>query len=54
MFTADGAEVVVDEEGKTAVTLDFICLRCHHALGSAFELTHPAASAIADGIHDPL
>ena len=29
MFTEDGSLVVLDDEGKAAVTLDFACKRCH-------------------------
>jgi len=29
MFTEDGAFVALDENGKAAVTLDFVCKRCH-------------------------
>ena len=51
LFAADGTSVVTDATGKAAVTLDFVCLRCHNGLGSAFELALPAVSVIADGIH---
>lgn len=53
MFTPDGSAVALDEDGKAAVTLDFVCLRCHNGRGSAFALTMDAASSIARGIHDP-
>ncbi|MDX2418919.1 MAG: hypothetical protein QNK19_15790 [Xanthomonadales bacterium] len=29
MFTADGAYVALDQDGKGAATLDFACIRCH-------------------------
>ena len=29
MFTEDGAFVALDDNGKAAVTLDFVCKRCH-------------------------
>jgi hypothetical protein len=29
MFTEDGSEVALDDEGKGAVTMDFACQRCH-------------------------
>ncbi|MEP0843477.1 MAG: hypothetical protein HRF43_12310 [Phycisphaerae bacterium] len=51
MFTADGGEVIRDERGKAAVTVDYVCLRCHHGRGSAFELGLRGASSIAAAIH---
>jgi hypothetical protein len=39
MFTADGKSVKKDSNGKAAVTLDFVCLRCHNGKGSAFALS---------------
>ena len=51
MFTANGLEVVRDAQGKAAVTVDFVCLRCHNGSGSAFPLTISGAATIADGIH---
>ncbi len=29
MFSEDGSSVVLDDDGKAAVTLDFVCQRCH-------------------------
>ncbi len=40
-----------DSEGKAAITLDFICLRCHTGLGNAFKLELAGAAAIAPGLH---
>jgi len=51
MFTADLKEVQKDAQGRAAVTVDFVCLRCHNGVGSAFQLTVPAASVIASGMH---
>lgn len=53
MLSADGGAVLTGADGRAAVTLDFVCLRCHDGEGSAFALTLDGASAIADGIHDP-
>ena len=39
MFNEDMTEVLKDENGQAAVTLDYVCLRCHNGIGSAFELT---------------
>jgi len=51
MFTVNGQEVARDAQGKAAVTVDFVCLRCHSGSGSAFPLTISGAATIADGIH---
>ena len=52
MFNNDMTEVVKDASGRAAVTLDFVCLRCHSGAGNAFAFTVTSASAIATGIHD--
>ncbi len=31
MFTETGEFVALDDEGKAAVTLDFVCKRCHES-----------------------
>ncbi len=51
MFTADGSQVILDSNGKAAVTLDFVCLRCHHGLGSAFKLDLHGVAMVAPAIH---
>jgi hypothetical protein len=51
MFDDNGSEVRKDDQGRAAVTVDFVCLRCHNGLGRAFELTAQAARVIADGMH---
>ena len=45
MFTQDGSQVVLDNDGKAAVTLDFVCQRCHET-ASLEEL-----SKFAKGFH---
>ncbi|NOX60046.1 MAG: hypothetical protein GXP29_14465 [Planctomycetes bacterium] len=50
-FNEDMSEVVKDSQGRAAVTVDFVCLRCHNGLGSAFDLTVRSASSIANNIH---
>jgi hypothetical protein len=52
MFTPDGSEVVLDEQGQATVTVDFVCQRCHSGAGNAFPLTLSAAASITDGMHD--
>jgi hypothetical protein len=47
MFTEDGSQVLLDEDGKAAVTLDFACQRCHET-ASLEEL-----SKFAKDFHDP-
>ncbi len=52
-LTADGTQLPTGADGKAAVTVDVVCLRCHHGGGSAFALNLEAAASIAEGIHDP-
>jgi len=51
MFSTDGTQVVKDAQGRAAVSLDFVCLRCHNGVGNAFLLTPSGATVIAEGIH---
>ncbi|GJM24131.1 MAG: hypothetical protein DHS20C16_05460 [Phycisphaerae bacterium] len=50
-FNEDGSEVVRDDQGQAAVTLDFVCLRCHNGIGNAFSLTVGGASGVASDMH---
>jgi hypothetical protein len=51
MFSADGSEVVKDASGRAAVTLDFVCLRCHNGIGNVFALTVEQAALLAPALH---
>lgn len=55
MFSSDGRRVVKDTLGRAAVTVDFVCLRCHtdeSAIdNNAFPLSLDFASEIAEQIH---
>lgn len=51
MFTADGTAVQKDEQGRAAVTVDFVCLRCHHTGGNVFPLLPEGAAQIARDMH---
>lgn len=51
MFSSDLSEVRRDDAGRAAVTVDFVCLRCHNGVGNAFELTVSSAAAIATDMH---
>lgn len=51
MFDASGTAVATDSSGRAAVTLDFVCLRCHSGAGNAFRITPAGAAAIAPGMH---
>jgi hypothetical protein len=51
LFTEDGKAVARDSQGQAAVTVDFVCLRCHNGIGSAFELTVESAASIANDMH---
>ena len=46
LFNAEGTEVLLEDEGKAAVTLDFVCQRCHET-ASLNEL-----SKFAKDFHD--
>ncbi len=52
MFTPDGSGLALQVDGHAAVTLDFVCQRCHHAQGNAFVLRLEAISSLAERIHD--
>jgi hypothetical protein len=51
-FTADGSAVALDGSGQAAVTLDFVCLRCHNGSGDTFPLTVEIAATVAPTLHD--
>jgi hypothetical protein len=51
MFTDDLQQVRKDDQGRAAVTVDFVCLRCHNGVGSAFPLSVESASNVALGMH---
>jgi hypothetical protein len=51
MFSDDMTEVDKDATGRAAVTVDFVCLRCHNGQDNAFELTIQSAASIANNIH---
>lgn len=50
MFTPDGSQVVKDASGRAAVTVDFVCVRCHNG-GGLFALTVARAAEIAPNVH---
>ncbi|MCC6360114.1 MAG: hypothetical protein IT450_15325 [Phycisphaerales bacterium] len=50
-FTADGKSVVRDSQGRAAVTVDFVCIRCHNGNG-LFELSVPRAAEISANVHN--
>lgn len=51
MFSEDGSQVVTDAQGRAAVTVDFVCLRCHNGVGNAFLMTPEAALRLSQNIH---
>lgn len=53
MFSNTGDTLSTDPSGQAALTLDFVCLRCHNGAGNAFALNLQQASNIATGIHEP-
>ncbi len=52
MLSQDGTSVVKDASGRAALTLDYVCLRCHHGAGNAFTLSADGAPVIARGMHE--
>lgn len=50
-FTPDGSQVALDDQGRAAVTVDFVCLRCHNGIG-AFEISLGTVADIARNIHN--
>lgn len=50
-LTDDGRQVRRDAEGRAAVTVDFVCLRCHNDVGE-FWLRPEHAAEIAGRIHE--
>lgn len=50
-FTADRSAVARDAEGRAAVTVDFVCLRCHNGIG-AFTISLETAAGIALNLHN--
>ena len=57
IFTDGGTRVKTDSQGRAAVTVDFVCLRCHTddtaADNSAFPLSLDFAAEIASQMHAP-
>ena len=53
-FTAGGTKVALDAEGRAAVTVDFVCLRCHNEVTTpTLAFTVERAAEIAKGLHLP-
>jgi len=52
MFAGQDGSVQKDEAGLAAVTVDFVCLRCHNGSGNAFPLPVSAAASLAAGFHE--
>lgn len=50
MFNEDGSRVALDDQGRAAVTVDYVCLRCHNGIG-AFKLSIDSAADVALRIH---
>jgi hypothetical protein len=55
LFSSDLGRVVTDSQGRAAVTLDFVCLRCHTdpsaIVSNAVGLDVGSASALAGALH---
>lgn len=50
MFTDDMSAVRLDDQGRAASTIDFVCFRCHNGIG-AFSIRAQVASDIATDMH---
>lgn len=51
-FSADGTVVAQNADGLAAVTIDFVCFRCHNGIGNAGTIDSlELASGVADGMH---
>jgi hypothetical protein len=50
LVTAAGDQVVLDDQGRAALTVDFVCLRCHIGDG-LFPLSVERAAEIAPNVH---
>ncbi|HPF41356.1 MAG TPA: hypothetical protein P5081_24600 [Phycisphaerae bacterium] len=51
MFSDDMTSVRLDDEGRAAMTIDFVCLRCHNGIG-AFSISANVAADIALNMHE--
>ncbi len=49
-FTDDGSAVRLDSDGLAAISVDFVCLRCHNGNG-IFALSVDRAAEIAPNVH---
>ncbi|MBI5764347.1 MAG: hypothetical protein HZA51_12570 [Planctomycetes bacterium] len=53
-LTADGKQAVRDDQGRAAVTVDFVCLRCHNENTiPSLAFTVERAAELAIGLHLP-
>lgn len=50
MFSDDMNSVRLDDEGRAAATIDFVCFRCHNGIG-AFNIDAGLAADIANDMH---
>jgi hypothetical protein len=50
-LNATGDILVRDDEGRAALTVDYVCLRCHHGQGNVFPLTVQSAGVIGADLH---
>lgn len=54
-FTPDGKQVARDANGKAALTVDFVCLRCHNEVAMPnLALSVARAAEIAINVHRPI
>ena len=51
MLSDDGTHIRKDAQGRAALTLDYVCLRCHNGAGNAFTISAAGAPQIARDMH---
>lgn len=51
MYSADGSQVLLDEQGRAQMTLDYVCLRCHNSETGTFPIDFATVAQIAENMH---
>ncbi len=51
VFSAGGALMRLDSQGRAALSLDFVCLRCHNGSGNAFPISADGAPSLTGRMH---
>lgn len=51
LFNMAGTAVQKDAQGRAAITVDFVCMRCHAGVGNAPALPINVAAGVMDAVH---